>query len=575
MRHTSQFNRLERFCPILVIATAVALSAHTPPALAQTLCLQNQYAASGFSQSLNCTANDVRVAKAINTRDPVTGATVSTCQAGQKFSFLADFLVQTSSTSSRSNIGLYMNLNATSALTGANGTCEDNIISPQHPTPCGGAGQPICLGSNHYDELDPAPDNCGDSTSQDPTVCLDANNNVVACGSGSATQTFTATQIVTVEIDNFTCPAAGTTAQLPNCTSWQVPGKTLLCDSPSPSFPFERNAVPGSPSKCNCGTVSLPIISQSPQVSVAKTCNTAITTGAPTFFPTASPTSCNAGAEGGLVTYSVGIKNTSNFGDIIVDQICDSVYGTVFRASSFTGAACSTPGSIPSGNTTCSALDIASGSVGSCTFTASQGENLTVSDTIRVVGHGASSGSTFGPSGSNSVQVVSQDAASTATVTKSLVDTTNGCATVRYNVDVANTSAADEVLSLSTLTDTAYGDITKSGAGSNPLVLGTTCGVASGSPGLGSLSGSTGAGSLPATLDVSGTASHYTCQFDAQFCGALGSITKPDGTSCTGIQHTNKVTGTLTGDEGETVTQAANTFTVDECFTTFTSSTTP
>ena len=253
MTHTSQFKRLVRFCSLMVIVTALAVSAHTATALAQSLCLQSQYAASGFSQSLNCTANDVRVAKAINTRDPVTGAPVTTCQAGQTFSFLADFLVQTSSTSTRSNIGLYLNLNGTSALTGANNTCEDNIISPRHPTPCGGPGQPICLGSNHYDEFDPSPDNCGDTSSSDPTVCLDANNNVVACGSATATQTFPATQVVTVEIDNFTCPSAGTTAQLPNCTSWQIPGKTLLCQSTPTSgtgaWPFVDSAVPGSPSR--------------------------------------------------------------------------------------------------------------------------------------------------------------------------------------------------------------------------------------------------------------------------------------------------------------------------------------
>ncbi len=78
---------------------------------------------------------------------------------------------------------------------------------------------------------------------------------------------------------------------------------------------------------------------------------------------------------------------------------------------------------------------------------------------------------------------------------------------------------------------------------------------------------------LPATLAVGG--SDYTCKFDGQFCGAIGTITKPDGTTCFGLQHVNKVTGTIVGDESETVTQTGNTLTVDECFTSFTSSSTP
>ena len=140
MINTSQFKRLVRFFPLTVIVTALAFSGDTAPAFAQALCLQSQYNASGFSQSLNCTANEVRVAKAINTRDPVTGAAVSTCQAGQKFSFLADFLVQTSSTSSRSNIGLYLNLNGTSALTGANNTARTTLSRPNTPLR---AGDPV------------------------------------------------------------------------------------------------------------------------------------------------------------------------------------------------------------------------------------------------------------------------------------------------------------------------------------------------------------------------------------------------------------------------------------------------
>ena len=83
------------------------------PASAQT-CFQNEYniangAAAGSTASslaLNCTANDVRVAEATNIRN-LDGTPKTTCDQGTSFNFFADFEIVTSSTSSRSNIGLY------------------------------------------------------------------------------------------------------------------------------------------------------------------------------------------------------------------------------------------------------------------------------------------------------------------------------------------------------------------------------------------------------------------------------------------------------------------------------------
>jgi hypothetical protein len=135
---------------------------------------------------------------------------------------------------------------------------------------------------------------------------------------------------------------------------------------------------------------------------------------------------------------------------------------------------------------------------------------------------------------------------------------------VRYSAAVHNSSGADEALTFTALTDSAYGDLTKLGSGAPLTVLGTTCGVATNSPGLGTLSGSTGAGSLPTTLAVGGN--DYTCQFDAQFCSAIVS-------GC--ISHSNKVSATLAGDESETVTETGNTLTVQECLSANVSSTTP
>ncbi len=495
---------------IFALLTTAILAA---PAFAQT-CLKDEY-----GKNVQCTANDVRVAFADNIR-ALDGTALTSCTAGSTFSFVADFHVVTTATA-RENIGLYFQTaGGASALTG---TCSDNIIAPKHT-----AVNPldkVQLGSSDYFEntsVDSAGDTCGDITT--------AHNN----------------QTVTVEVDNAKCVAGSNgMLALPDCTSWQQPGGTILCQSSAPSYPWVPAAIPGSPSKCNCDNgFTVPIQVQSPSVAVAKSCTTAIS------IQTNPPlTSCDAGEEGGSVTYTVSITNSSNFGNIIVDQICDNVYGTVFRAGSpFAGPACATAGSIPAANTTCGALDIPGGNVsgnpGTCTFTVTQGENSTVKNIVTVSGHGGSAG-TFGPQNSNEVTVVSKDAPSTATTTKSYVNTPNLCATVTYGVAVHNSSGADETVTLTALKDNTFGDITTV----HGNVLSTNCTIPAGG----------------VALAVGG--SDYTCTFDATFCQAPGPITNP--TCANGIQHTNTVTPTLVGDDTppETVTNTGGALTVTECFT--------
>jgi hypothetical protein len=506
----------------------------TPQLFAQT-CLQDEYN-KVQKQKLNCTANDVRIAKVTNIRDPQTGQTLSTCFSGTTFSFIADFEILTTSSQARENIGLYIATNSTTqALTGS---CVDNIIPPtQHQ--CAGALAGILCGSDNYHETDAAPDNCGDTSSGDVSTTF---------GAGA--------EKVTLKIDNFACtaPAGSSTLVLPNCTSWQIPGGTIQCVSPSPDFPYPFNgpggtptAIPGSPSKCNCSIISLPITPVTVAPSVAKSCNTALSQGT-------GLTSCDAGPEGSTVTYTASITNTSNIAgnNVVVDQICDDKYGNVFTAAGFSGPPCAAGTVGTAANVSCPPAPIAPGDTGSCTFTAVQGEINSVTDILSVSGHSsANTSSVFTNTKSNSVTVTSTDAPSTATTTKGVVGTEAACATVRYSVTVHNSSSADETLSLSVLNDTAadFGSITSV----HGNILGTTCGVASGQ---GTLSGSAGAGVLPASLSVGGD---YTCQFDGQFCSAL------DNNSC--ISHTNSVASTLTGDETETVSVTKNTITVKECLT--------
>lgn len=509
-----------------IIFALLALAVLAAPAFAQT-CLQNEYNQVN-KQKLNCTANDVSIAKVTNIRDPLTGNALTSCILGATFNFLADFEVKTTSSQARENIGLYIATNSlTQALTGA---CVDNIISPQHQCPNAAAG--IQCGSDNYHETDAPPDNCGDTASGDFSGTFGAG-----------------TEKVTLEIDNFLCqaPAGSNQVQLPNCTSWQIPGGTIQCVSPSPTYTYPLNgpggtptAIPGSPSKCNCGIIPLGITVQNPNITVAKACTTDQSPG--------TNTSCTLSPEGGQVTYTVDMNNNqSNFGSVVIDQICDSAYGTVYTDGTLAACAAGSTGQTITG-TNCTNFTIAFGVDQTCTFTANQPESAIVPDTVNVSGHGVSAGK-FGPDTTNSVTVTSGEAQTTGTITKGFGGNTAGCATVRYNVTVKNTSASgtDETLSLSAFNDSAFGSITTV----HNDVLGTTCGVASGA---GTLSGSAGAGVLPATIAVGGT---YSCQFDGQFCSGLGT----DG--C--FSHTNTVSATLKGDENEVVTLTPGTVNVKEC----------
>jgi hypothetical protein len=524
-----------------VALLAVAITA--VPASAQT-CLQDEYN-TVQKQKLNCSANDVRVAQVSNITD-LSGNPLTTCVEGTLFSFIANFEVVTTANATnaggRDNIGLYFQTDDTkpNALFG---TCVDNIISPAHPC-AGGTGTCGVTDPTFYKEFDTSTptDNCGDTSS----------------GVNPDIQ-------VRIVVTDFLCqpPAGSTTGTLvlPNCTSWQTPGSSNLCVSNPSSYPYPvpPAAIPGSPSKCNCSTIPLNITVITPTISVAKSCNTTLTIGT-------GKTSCDAGEDGSTVTYHVAVTNTSTSG-ITVDQICDTAYGTIFQAATFTGTACAhgTVANAPA-TTTCTALDIAGGASKTCDFTAFQGATavgtVTVTNSVSVSGHSdVLASKTFGPTTSLSVTVVSHETASSATVTKGTVRNTRACINVRYSVDVANTSTPEENLTLSGLNDDHFGDITSS---TNASILGSTCGVATS---FGTLAGSTAGGAFPATLSVG---ADYQCNFDAQICSDLAA-----GTTC--FSHLNKVTATLSDDdtEGITVTQTGNTLTAQECITLTPSSATP
>lgn len=523
--------RLGIFVGSLVLGLFQTVSAQT--------CLQDEY-----GRNTQCTANDVKIAKAANVRDPSTGAAITSCVNGSTFSFVADFTVVTTA-SARENIGMYFATGGqANALTG---TCADNIISPLHADPNVNVTQfPTApqLGTSQYESLDAAPDTCGDISTND-------NN-----------------QVITVYVQNALCkPGAGNQVALPNCTSWQQPGGTILCKSAAPGWPYPipAAAIPGAPSKCNCdSTFTIPVTVQMPSVTVAKNC---------TISQSQQNLSlCVFSGEGGTVTYNMAITNGSNFGNVIIDQVCDSAYGGLFTAPGYTGNNCAAATGLSSN--TCSGLTSVGSTPVNCSFQANVGESADVRDIITVYGHGNQGGTAITPGISNQVEVKSGEAVSTATISKTFGSNNQLCATVTYNVDVANTAAtgSDESLTLTGLSDTTFGDITKVQGN----VLSTTCSAST---------------ATPQSLPVAGT--DYKCSFQAQFCAQPSSITATPGVcgsngfcsagksgttscvsnsdcdvTCTGIQHTNTINASMYGDEGPTDTDVTITpggLTVSEC----------
>lgn len=568
--------------PGTLILLAAALPAHGQ----NNLCIQDAYNSfnglTAHPKTLSCTANDVSVSKVtgVNVIDPITHIATSggKCVSGTTFSFVADFTIQTTSSKTRSNIGLFFGTGA-SALTG---TCSNAILTPTYNA--SGVFQangvtPFVLGDPTYEELD-GPIN-GETS---PTACGDSSSND---GGGTGQQT------AELEIDNVSCPVtaldpcpdptiSGTCMALPECTGWYQPANGMpLCDSPSHAW--VPAAVPGTTSKCNCTTLYIPIQLVQPSATVAKTCTTDPTNTA--------HTTCDLGAEGGNETYQVTITNTTpaDEGGIIVDQICDNRYGTIYDD----GVAASrcpngTISSAPDGGTTCNANvpgDIGNGQSGSCTFTVSHHENLSVTDQATIAGHSdISSGQTFTPPASNTVTVTSEDAPTTASTTKGLAPgPIQACLTLRYNVTVTNTNGADEGIVLNqvgtlgapgyspALNDSYFGDITTTHGSSQTAgsVTGTTCGVATTASGQGTLSSLSGAGSFPQTLGPgSGTpptgGGSYTCQFDGVICGAPSSTAVANCSA--GLTNVDTVTANLTGDDpGDTINETAHQFTANVC----------
>jgi len=336
------------------------------------------------------------------------------------------------------------------------------------------------LGSNtpagNFINLDAAPDVCGDITGAFNT----AHNPLRVSA-----------QVTT------TCPSsAGQKLQLPFATTWRQPGSNQVC-SGTGNGTTTNDVFPGSPSKCNKGTLVLDITSVSTTLTVTKT---ALTPNVP--------------ETGGSASYSVTVQNTSAI-DVALTSVTDDQYGDITAVQ---GGVTATTCVADASTATCEVGGlIAPNATCSCTFTANvpAGDfgGPAFADTVTACANNATNLNDV--CGTDDAQVPYTDVSSAPTLTKT-ASSSQCVIDTRYDVVVTNTNAV-EPLTLNTLNDNVYGNITQVQGG----IQSTTCGQAS------------GAGGLPSVIAAAG---NYTCSFVAR------------STSCDTTVHDTVTGGTVDED---------------------------
>lgn len=221
------------------------------------------------SNKLNCTANDIRLSKAVS-------ASPSTCTRGQKFTLTATFETIVTA-NARYDAGFFFRTDGGSNARGdgaaASGQCTlTGLVAPGNPNPpslnLDGDTSGDLNSGTYYIEMT-IPD----------VMCEDTNNNG--------------------------------TLNLPNCTSWHSNQGTFSAIAD----PFTFN--PDTKSKCVCDdTFEVPVQVEAASITVVKSAN-------PTQVP----------EPGGEVTFGVVVTNTAAIEAVQITAINDDVFGNVGSAA--------------------------------------------------------------------------------------------------------------------------------------------------------------------------------------------------------------------------------------------------
>jgi uncharacterized repeat protein (TIGR01451 family) len=233
---------------------------------------------------------------------------------------------------------------------------------------------------------------------------------------------------------------------LPNCTSWHSNAGTPCASKNAADF------HPDTKSKCVCADIfPVPVTVEEATLTVTKT-------AAPEQVP----------EPGGTVTYTVKVENKASIESVQITSILDNLYGNLGTTNSKV-----TDNSCPSliGTT------LLAGGTASCTFKASVAGNAndSIKDIVEVCSLEISNNAKV--CGSDDATVTISDVYTAPILTKTAQSAANCQLDVTYQVVVSNNSGVDS-LSVTSLTDDQFGDITQAHAAGGGFgeVVSTTCG---------------------------------------------------------------------------------------------------
>jgi hypothetical protein len=403
-----------------LILLAMALLAPVSPAQMTDLngCMQD------IAQfGLNCTANDVQVARATNIEIIDDGC----AYPGDTVTFRATFEVLLTA-QGRHDIGLYFAVDGDTNADGAvSGQCSISTMAFAPDPP--------------WLDLDGTAD--GGFCANDSRISCTSDRDCRAVGGTCAL-----TQDLCGDIDadhNPLSPVIEITTQcidpdgngilnLPNCTSWRQPGANELCLEPVDAFP-------GSPSKCRCDPgFEVDILVPPAELAVVKT---------------ATPTSLDE--PGGVVEFAVSVTNQSPFANVAVDSLLDDVYGDItVVAGNIQGTDCAVPQLLGPGATY------------SCSFQAGVSGNggTTQVDVVTASGVDENANPISG-SDDASVAIIDLMPAIQVVKTASPTQVLEPGGNVTYIFTVNNLSVAD-VVTITSLTDSILGNLDGLGSCSVP-----------------------------------------------------------------------------------------------------------
>ena len=383
---------------LLFGAQNVSAQAVSGPTVTNDVCMQQIYGGDTVTNAnrLNCTASDIKIAKAISALNLDTGT--NTCILGQTFDLYATFQVNVTA-NERYDAAFFFRIDGGADARNPDGHCSASIL--RNPAP-GDPNLPVLNLDN---------DTCGD------------------LNSGSYTNI--SFIIPDVKCEAATDPATGQTLdvlKLPNCTSWHSNAQSVCSGVPT--------AGPETKSKCNCDdNFTVPIIVEKPDIGVTKV---------------AKPTSLDE--PGGQVTFTVTVTNPAQFTSVTLTSLVDDPDNDPNTNNSVTFNATSNPTLAQ----ICTSTNLAPGGSTTCSFTRTITGNAGQSFTDKACVSGTdSNGSLVGPKCATA-SVSIKDVKPTATVVKSIDSLL--CAEMRFKVKVTNTDAA-ESLSLTKLEDDKFGNI--------------------------------------------------------------------------------------------------------------------